>query len=143
VHEGAVRTDELAADRDELRTAADDIGRRVDAVAGAVDGARQDLDGALEQDRITGAIVADAETRWVDDLDDLRRRLDKLAERVEATDPAGGADDPEADADPVGPADDHPTGATDPTGDDDAGADAEDDPTERRGRPPADEEEHP
>ncbi len=41
--------------------------------------ARADLDGALDQDRITAGIVADAETRLADELDDLRLRLAKLA----------------------------------------------------------------
>lgn len=102
VHDGAVRTDELTGARDELRATADDIGRRVDDVAGAVDGTRRDLDGALEQDRITGAIVADAETRWVDDLDDLRRRLDKLTEQVEHEGDADADTDVDADVDEPG-----------------------------------------
>ena len=43
---------------------------------------RGDLGGALEQDRITAGILADAEQRLADELGDLRRRVAELAVEV-------------------------------------------------------------
>ncbi len=83
-HEG--RADELAATDRALRTEADDLTRRVTEVEGDLGDARDDLSGALEQDRITAGILADAEERLADELGDLRLRVAKLAVEVAAGD---------------------------------------------------------
>lgn len=72
-------TDRLADAGSTVRGEADDLGRRLVDVETGVATARDDLDGALEQDRITAGILADAETRLADELDDLRLRVAKLA----------------------------------------------------------------
>ena len=59
-----------------------DLSRRIDAVASDLDAARGDLGGALEQDRITAGIVADAEQRLSDELGELRLAVAKLAGRA-------------------------------------------------------------
>ncbi|HXH55964.1 hypothetical protein [Iamia sp.] len=87
-----------------FRGEADDLGRRLGDVETGVASARGDLDGALEQDRITAGILADAETRLADELDDLRLRVAKLAiDRTEPDDHETDdheADDHETDGDP-------------------------------------------
>lgn len=80
VHDGAVRADRAEAADAELRAQAERLARRADATAADVDTIRADLAGAHEQDRITAAIVADAEARLVEDLADLRRRIEKLTD---------------------------------------------------------------
>ncbi|HYI60886.1 MAG TPA: hypothetical protein VEW93_03665 [Acidimicrobiales bacterium] len=89
LHEHEGRSDELAAADGALRTEAEELGRRLGDVESGLATARGDLDGALEQDRITAGIVADAEERLADDLGDLRLRVAKLA--VEVADEAADA----------------------------------------------------
>ncbi len=60
------------------RPAAAALGQRLVEVEASLAAARADLDGALDQDRITAGILADAEARLADDLAEVRRRLDKL-----------------------------------------------------------------
>lgn len=99
VHDGSVRADGADEALATLRADAEALAVRADAADTAVAEVRDDLAGAHEQDRITGAIVADAEARLVDDLAELRRRVDKLAtdvdpsaEAVDATGDEGGDD---------------------------------------------------
>ncbi|MET0421206.1 MAG: hypothetical protein ABW073_05845, partial [Acidimicrobiia bacterium] len=54
---------------------ADELARRLGAVESDLTSTRGDLGGALEQDRITAAIMADAEQRLTEELHDLRRRV--------------------------------------------------------------------
>jgi hypothetical protein len=61
---------------------ADELARRLGAVESDLTSTRGDLGGALEQDRITAGILADAEQRLANELDDLRRRVAKLAVEV-------------------------------------------------------------
>ncbi len=84
------RTDDLGdqvASSDAAGAEADaTLGQRLVEVEASLAAARGDLDGALDQDRITAGIVADAEARLADELDDLRLRLAKLAAELEADD---------------------------------------------------------
>ena len=61
---------------------ADELARRLGAVESDLTSTRGDLGGALEQDRITAGILADAEKRLSDELGDLRLRVAKLAVEV-------------------------------------------------------------
>jgi hypothetical protein len=83
-----VRSEEAFGDlaqRDEQRRGeSEELGRRLVDVEAALAAAREGLDGALEQDRITAGIVADAESRLADELADLRQRLRKLADERQA-----------------------------------------------------------
>lgn len=90
------RTDEVAADlANRARSGSEtdaNLGRRLVEVESSLADARSELDGALDQDRITAGIVADAETRLADELDDLRLRIAKLAAQADQLDPATPAD---------------------------------------------------
>lgn len=66
------------ADADEALT------RRLQAVESDLAAARGGLDGALEQDRITAGIVADAEKRLTDEVRALRLRVAELADETTA-----------------------------------------------------------
>ena len=78
----------LDAIDDARRVEAVDLARRLSAVASDLTSIRDDLDGALEQDRITAGILADAERRLADEAGDLRLRVDKLtAETATEKDP--------------------------------------------------------
>lgn len=109
-------SDDMARVDTELRRDADSRERRVAEVESDLAGLRSsltglearlsaaqgDLDGALEQDRITAGILADAEAGLADDLDELRRRLVKLTDgdRTEPHPVAGGDEsDPTGDGD--------------------------------------------
>jgi hypothetical protein len=83
VHDGAVRADAAEAADAEQTEEAVRLAARVDVTAAEVDALRADLAGAHEQDRITGAIVSDAEARLVEDIAELRLQLDKLREEGE------------------------------------------------------------
>jgi hypothetical protein len=61
---------------------ADELARRLGAVESDLTSTRGDLGGALEQDRITAGILADAEKRLADELGDLRLRVAELAVEV-------------------------------------------------------------
>ncbi|HEU5148979.1 MAG TPA: hypothetical protein VFU19_00695, partial [Iamia sp.] len=78
VHDGAVRADAAEAADTALRDEATRLAARTDEVAGALDGLRADVAGAHEQDRITAAIVDDAEARLLEQITELRQQLDKL-----------------------------------------------------------------
>jgi hypothetical protein len=104
VHDGSVRVDRVEAADAELRAVGGRLARRADEVAADVDALRADVAGAHEQDRITAAIVGDAEARLLEQVAELRQRLDKLT----------------ADAEPGDDID--PTDPTDPAGDSDEGA---------------------
>ncbi|HEX7135803.1 MAG TPA: hypothetical protein VF228_24705 [Iamia sp.] len=80
VHDGAVRADAAEVAEADLRGETSLLAHRADEVARDVDALRADLAGAHEQDRITGAIVDDAEARLVEQVAELRLRLDKLTE---------------------------------------------------------------
>jgi chromosome segregation ATPase len=103
-HEG--RSDDLAAADGALRAEAEELGRRLGDVESGLATTRGDLDGALEQDRITAGILADAEERLADDLGDLRLRVAKLAVEVadETPDPPTETA-PDTAGDPVPPTD--------------------------------------
>lgn len=81
-HDADVRADEVAATVEALGTAAEGLAARADRADAALGSVRDDLSGAHEQDRITGAIVADAEARLVEAVAELRGRIDKLADEV-------------------------------------------------------------
>ncbi len=59
-----------------------DLTRRLAAAESDLTAIRGDLGGALEQDRITAGIVADAEERLADEVGELRLRVDELAAEV-------------------------------------------------------------
>jgi hypothetical protein len=80
VHDGAVRADHAEEADAALRDEAERLAQRADTTAAEVEALRADLAGAHEQDRITGAIVDDAEARLVEDIAELRLQLDKLRE---------------------------------------------------------------
>ena len=61
---------------------ADELARRLGAVESDLTSTRGDLGGALEQDRITAGILADAEKRLANELGDLRLRVAELAVEV-------------------------------------------------------------
>ncbi|HEV7721489.1 MAG TPA: hypothetical protein VGO60_09400 [Iamia sp.] len=82
VHDGAVRADQAAAADDEQQAEATRLALRADATAADLESLRADLAGAHEQDRITGAIVSDAEARLVEQVAELRLRLDKLTHDI-------------------------------------------------------------
>jgi uncharacterized membrane protein YqiK len=75
----AEQAQRLAAVDQVRRAEAVDLARRLGAVEAALTAARDDLVGALEQDRITAGILADAEKRVTDELGDLRLRVAELA----------------------------------------------------------------
>lgn len=79
VHDGAVRADEAEAADVALQGEADVLATRLATAEDELAGARDDLVGAHEQDRITAAILADAEARLTEELAELRRRVDKVA----------------------------------------------------------------
>ena len=78
----AQRLADLTDRLDEHEHRADELARRLGAVESDLTSTRGDLGGALEQDRITAGILADAEQRLTDELDDLRRRVAELAVEV-------------------------------------------------------------
>ena len=78
----------LAAVEGILRGEADELARRLSAVESDLISTRGDLGGALEQDRITAGILADAEKRLADELGDLRLRVAELAAEVATEDDA-------------------------------------------------------
>ncbi len=85
VFDGSVRADATDEALAALHVEADALVARADGAEAAVGEVRDGLAGAHEQDRITGAIVADAEARLVDDLAELRRRVDKLSAEADDT----------------------------------------------------------
>lgn len=87
VHDGAVRADHAEEAGAALRDETGRLARRADEVAAEVDGLRADLAGAHEQDRITGAIVSDAEARLVEQVAELELRLAKLEAEDEGEQP--------------------------------------------------------
>jgi hypothetical protein len=99
LYEQALRGDELAEADTALATEAEALGRRLVEVEAATSDARAELVGAHEQDRITAAILADAETRLAAELDDVRLRLAKLA----LGDTPAGPDTPAAPDAPAAP----------------------------------------
>ncbi len=86
VHDAAVRADDADAVDADLRREAGALTARVEAAESDLVAVGDDVDGAQEQDRITAAIVADAEARLTEELADLRRRVEKLAADVTESD---------------------------------------------------------
>lgn len=82
VHREALRIDEGDQVDRGIRDDSERLSHRLDAAGDDLAEVRTDVDGALEQSRITGAIVTDAEARLLDDLSTLRERLAKLEREI-------------------------------------------------------------
>ncbi len=78
--EQADRIDRVEDDASALSDQQVELAERVDLLAGSVEAESSRVDGALEQDLITGSILADAEARLTAEVADLQLRLDKLAD---------------------------------------------------------------
>ena len=78
--EQADRLDEVDERAITLADAQSGLAERVDLLDQAVAAESDRVDGALEQDLITGSILADAEARLTAEVADLQLRLDKLAD---------------------------------------------------------------
>ena len=78
--EQADRLDRVEGHATTLAGTHSELAERVDVLDQALAGEAERIDGALEQDVITGSILADAEARITAEVADLQLRLDKLAD---------------------------------------------------------------